>query len=776
MEKDNDDGFVMNIMGSAPSTKKSFISQNEKRKNKKEKFMEKRMLHNKRKREMSNKKKEQYISKPYRPNDNKKEIYNTKAEDNTIKKEEDNANQEEKKEEEIEQEIPIKKEKKKLTFKQKTEQQLHREQLTEEIKQEMSKITESKEEDQNEDNKEINVIKSSDDTQDKPKEQKVNNAQSVFSIRSFSDLKISEYLKRSLAKHNYETMTKVQKKSIPILLEHKNVVVKSETGSGKTLAYVIPLYEQLININKESKINRKQGVYSIIFSPTHELCMQIEETFNKLKSSCINVVFGSLMGGQKMDTEKLKLRKGLNVIITTPGRLLYHLKNTKGIDFTPLKTIIFDEADLLLNMGFERDIKECLREIIKKELPPDDERIKEEFELNPDMFKKYKIFLISATIDNKIRKLSNYLMKGFKAVGFEQKTNKDDEEEENEIIHAASGLNQYYTFVHDEFRLINLIAFLYNNINSKVIIFVSTCDAVEFLQKLLTEIDIDPLYEIESSKPKSKHQPQSQPVSSNNKIKLISQTIYKLHGKMKHDERKEIFSQFNKNKLGILISTDVAARGLDFPQVDWVIHYDVNPDIKEYVNRMGRTARLDHIGNSLIFLMQNEQVLLSTCFKGIKDKIKEIISSDILLQFVNKINKNILKHPIEMKPMPFDKEVDENEKFRKKYIFSILPIQRVIRDFIFADRDNLALARKAFKSEVRSYVTFMRYQKEVFNVKALNLTRISRSFGLYKESMKMKVGNSEVVVDHEYEKTNVKAERKYMNKKIQNKLMYSEFE
>ena len=209
MEKDNDDGFVMNIMGSAPSTKKSFISQNEKRKNKKEKFMEKRMLHNKRKREMSNKKKEQFISKPYRPNDNKKEISNT--EDNNNKNEETNTNQKEKKENnmEIEQEIPIKKEKKKLTFKQKTEQQLHREQLTEEIKQEMSKITESKEDAPNEDNKEINVIKSSDDTQDKPK---VNNAQSVFSIKSFSDLKISEYLKRSLAKHNYETMTKVQKK------------------------------------------------------------------------------------------------------------------------------------------------------------------------------------------------------------------------------------------------------------------------------------------------------------------------------------------------------------------------------------------------------------------------------------------------------------------------------------------------------------------------------------------------------------------------------------
>ena len=124
---------------------------------------------------------------------------------------------------------------------------------------------------------------------------------------------------------------------------------------------------------------------------------------------------------------------------------------------------------------------------------------------------------------------------------------------------------------------------------------------------------------------------------------------------------KEMFDQFNTNKKAILISTDVAARGLDFPLIDWVIHYDVNPDIKEYVNRMGRTARLDHIGNSLIFLMQNEQVLLDTCLLSVKPKMKEIVSSDILLEFVNKVNKNILKTPIELKPMPFSQEVDENE-------------------------------------------------------------------------------------------------------------------
>ena len=100
----------------------------------------------------------------------------------------------------------------------------------------------------------------------------------------------------------------------------------------------------------------------------------------------------------------------------------------------------------------------------------------------------------------------------------------------------------------------------------------------------------------------------------------------------------------------------------------------------------------------------------------------------------------------------------------------------MIKDFIFESKENLGMARSAFKSEIRSYVTFMRFNKEVFNVKCLNLTRMSRSFGLYKESMKMKVGNSEVIVDHEYEKTNVNAERKYNNRKLQNKLINSEFQ
>ncbi len=690
--------------------------------------------------------------------------------------------------------------KKKITNNQKLKQQKHREQLMTEIQDELDKINKEKNNEMNIEEEDNKIIEEEEITDKLNKKNNINQqenkknisqSKSVFSIKTFEDLQIDQYLKKALIKQNYSTMTKIQKKSIPILLQHKNVIIKSETGSGKTLAYVIPLYEYLIKINKEESINRKNGIYTIIFAPTHELCLQIEETFNKLKSCCINIVFGTLMGGQKIDREKQKLRKGCNILICTPGRLLYHLKNTEKLNFDNLKVIIFDEADLLLNMGFEKDIKSCFIEIFKKNF----EDKNNEIELNPDIFKKYKIYLISATIDNKIRKFTNYLMKGFKTVGFEQEKRNNENKEENNIeneneneeeikknpnenlenISTSNTIQQYFSYVNDEFRLITLIAFLYNNTGKKIMIFMSTCDGVNFITNLLNNIEIDINYRIE---PKESNRKLNNKLLNErpNKKKIIKSNIYKLHGKMKHDERKEIFTKFNLDNSGILISTDVAARGLDFPNVEWVIHYDINPDLKEYVNRMGRTARLDNLGNSLLFIMENERELLYNSFNKIKGDIKEIVNSNILLEFVQNLNNNLLKTKIEFIPMPFDNEVDENEKFRKKFIFAILPLQKIVKDFIFSNKDNMILAQRAFKSELKAYATFIKYGKKIFNIKVLNLTRLSRSFGLYKETSKIKIGNTQVNIDYLYEKTQVKAEKKYNNKKIQNRIMMSEFD
>ena len=117
----------------------------------------------------------------------------------------------------------------------------------------------------------------------------------VFSANNFADLDLNSFLKKELEKHNFTQMTKIQKKAIPIILKHPNVVFKSETGSGKTLAYVVPILEILDKINQSNKIIRNQGTYVLVFAPTHELCLQIEETFNKLRSCLVGVVNGTLI-------------------------------------------------------------------------------------------------------------------------------------------------------------------------------------------------------------------------------------------------------------------------------------------------------------------------------------------------------------------------------------------------------------------------------------------------------------------------------------------------
>ena len=645
-----------------------------------------------------------------------------------------------------------------------------------EIKIENIKKDKKLNEDNNNDNLIINESISNKYIKKEDNKKRSNTSQTIFSIKSFEDLQINPYLKKALNKNNYNIMTKIQKKAIPILLEHKNVIVKSETGSGKTLAYIIPLYQNLIEINDINKISRKDGIYSIIFSPTHELCLQIEKTLDKIKSCCINVVYGTMMGGQKVETEKKKLRKGLNIIITTPGRLLYHLKNTENLNFNKLKIIIIDEADLMLDMGFEKDIKECFKLIIKK--TENEYNNVENIELNPDLFKKFKIYLISATIDNRIRKMSNYFMKGFKAIGFEKEDNDNNKKENNNEIKEDNIINhnnylsnlkqqnitQLYSYIYDEFKLVHLIAFLYNNFQKKTIIFVSTCDLCEYLSKIITEIEIN--------------------INNNDKspeknINLFSQKTYKLHGKMKHEERKIVFNEFNLDNTGILIATDVASRGLDFQDVEWIIHYDINPDIKEYINRIGRTARIDNIGNSILFLMKNELKLLDTCFNSVKNNLNEMKNSDILINFVKNINKNILQTKIDENFSDIkieDDVLDENEIYKKKYNSIINILIRCIKNFVFKNKNNLILARKAFKSEIRAYVTFFKYGKDIFNTNVLNLTRVSRSFGLYKESTSMKVGDDQVNINYQIDRKEKYTQKKFLNKKIQNRLIYSEFE
>lgn len=163
-------------------------------------------------------------------------------------------------------------------------------------------------------------------------------------------------------------MTYIQQRSIPAVLKNQHVLIKSETGSGKTLAYLVPIIQKLYELSispEASQIKRENGAYVLVFAPTRELAIQIQESCLKMTKRLSFIVSGSLLGGEKVKREKARLRKGLNVIIATPGRLLYHLQNTKAIQLGNLKYIVLIIIEIQKNR-FLMKLIECLIWGLKK--------------------------------------------------------------------------------------------------------------------------------------------------------------------------------------------------------------------------------------------------------------------------------------------------------------------------------------------------------------------------------------------------------------------------
>ena len=158
--------------------------------------------------------------------------------------------------------------------------------------------------------------------------------------------------------------TVVQSYAIPEILKGGDVMIKSETGSGKTLAYLIPIV-QMLQAAPE-RIERSDGAYCLILVPTRELCVQIEEAVKKLLLPFFWIVPTVICGGQKRKAEKSRLRKGANIIISTPGRLLDHALHTSSLLLSRVRMLVLDEADRLLDMGFEQQLRDLL-ELLRKQ-------------------------------------------------------------------------------------------------------------------------------------------------------------------------------------------------------------------------------------------------------------------------------------------------------------------------------------------------------------------------------------------------------------------------
>ncbi|VEL28062.1 unnamed protein product, partial [Protopolystoma xenopodis] len=157
---------------------------------------------------------------------------------------------------------------------------------------------------------------------------------------------------------NIDSMTAIQSVSLPALVSGRNALIKAQTGSGKTLAYAVPLLNYLIKL--EPPITRSSGSLALIILPTRELAIQTSTVFSTLTRSCVRIVSGLMIGGIKRKSQKASLRKGINIVIGTPQRILDHMHMTKSLDLKCIRWLVIDEADRLLEMGFERDVRRIL--------------------------------------------------------------------------------------------------------------------------------------------------------------------------------------------------------------------------------------------------------------------------------------------------------------------------------------------------------------------------------------------------------------------------------
>lgn len=437
----------------------------------------------------------------------------------------------------------------------------------------------------------------------------------------FSELPLSPQTQQALTEMNggagFVTMTEIQRQTIPSLLQGRDLLGAAKTGSGKTLSFLVPAVELLSKLEFKSR----NGTGVVIISPTRELAAQIYGVATELMRHHPQT-HGLLIGGANRKLESEKLRRGVNLLVATPGRLLDHLVNTKEFIFRSVKCLIVDEVDRILEIGFEEEMHQ-----IVKLLP-----------------KSRQTMLFSATQTQNVEQLAKLAIRSAPLyVGVDDGANEA----------TVSTLEQGYVVTSPDERFLILFTFLKKNMKKKVIVFFSTCKSVQYHADLLNYIDV--------------------PVLS-------------LHGKQKQRKRTNTFFEFCNAETGILMCTDVAARGLDIPAVDWIIQYDPPDNPRDYIHRVGRTARAGASGRALMFLMPQE------------------------LGFLNFLRE-------------FNVPLNEYEFPRDK----IAKVQEQLEKLVSKNYALHQAARDAYRAYLQAYSAHS--LKDIFNVHSLDVVGIAIAFG-----------------------------------------------
>ncbi|XP_039429486.1 probable ATP-dependent RNA helicase DDX55 homolog [Culex pipiens pallens] len=364
----------------------------------------------------------------------------------------------------------------------------------------------------------------------------------------------------------FEKMTPVQAATIPLLLSYKDVAAEAVTGSGKTLAFVVPLVELLLKRQRDSAW-KKAEVGAIIVSPTRELATQISDVLGQFLGHEELGKFSQklLIGGNSVEEDVSGIvREGATVLVATPGRLkdLFERKGDLNMAsrVKSLELLVLDEADRLLDLGFETTINTILGYLPRQR----------------------RTGLFSATQTKEVRDLMRAGLRNPVLVSVKEKA----------AVSTPKLLQNYYVIVEPQFKLAVLLDFIRKQDLKKAMIFFPTCACVEYWGVALAEL-------------------------------MRPMKVLALHGKMKA-QRNRILTDFRESETALLLCTDVLARGVDIPEVDWVLQWDPPSNAAAFVHRVGRTARQGQEGNALIMLLPTEDAYVEFLTRNQKVALKKV--------------------------------------------------------------------------------------------------------------------------------------------------------
>lgn len=509
----------------------------------------------------------------------------------------------------------------------------------------------------------------------------------------------------------FRDATNVQKEVLKATLQLSNgqqcvdLLVRSPTGSGKTLAYLLPVAHYLLNRTK--RVTRLEGALAVVIVPTRELADQVAEEAQRLFRPWHWIVIGSVIGGESKSREKARLRKGINVLVATPGRLLDHMRNTQSFLYGACEFLILDEADRLLDLGFESEIKDVVINLDKQAQIS-----------NPNAAKFRSNILLSATLRKDVEKLAKFSLDDPVEISVAAQKNDADSNARGEFAMPLE-LQQHFCVVEQKHRLVTLASFLRlramkdvpdGNLSApddslppcKIIVFFSTCDSVDFHFHLFNLAQL----------PSELRRTSTGKASSEN---LVPLQIFKLHGNHSQHDRTTALRGFRNSHRSVLLCTDVAARGLDLKGLTFAVQYDPptggDGEELEYTHRAGRTARMGERGDALLFLLPSERAYVGK-LETTGVKIGEISGSAALAALYPRANL-------------FDAD---GISYATRLVTSA--VQIAFEEAISKNKELKQEAVEGFQSYCRAYATHAREVRHFFHVRNLHLGHVARAFVL----------------------------------------------